>query len=78
MGDFILKLEKGNVKNNKGRPYTSETQKTIKKFIKKFYKWFLGNNLTYPDLVSWIDTSGKMPEIQALKSPKQYRRIILL
>ncbi len=75
MEDFVLQLEKGKVKNQHGNPYKSETQKTIKKFIKKFYKWLLGNGTTYPEMVAWIDTSGQIPEIQALKREEVERLV---
>lgn len=64
---FVLKLEKGRIHSKRGKPYTIETQKTIKKFIRKFYKWLLGDGITYPELVAWIDTSGRIPEISAPK-----------
>lgn len=65
MDEFILGLERGTITHNR-KPYTSETQKTIKKFVKKFYKWLLGENVIYPKLVQHIDTSGSIPEINAL------------
>ncbi len=65
MDSFILNLERGLITHN-GNPYTSETQKTMKKVVRKFYKWLFGNNETYPALVRYIDTSGPIPEIKAI------------
>lgn len=67
MENFISNLENGKILSSKGTPYTEETKLTIKKFIKKFYKWLLGNGLHYPEIVEWIDTSGKRAEIPALR-----------
>ncbi len=66
MENFILKLEKGKITSNRGTPFKSETQKTIKKFIRKFWKWMKGNGTNYPEEVDWIDTSGKDADIRAL------------
>jgi len=70
MENFILKLENGKIKTKKGKSFTSESQITIKKIIRKFYKWLLGNSVNYPDLVIWIDTSGKIPEIESISRDK--------
>lgn len=64
---FILDLEEGRIKTERGTPYRPETQIVIKKMIRKFYKWLFGNNINTPEIVQWIDTSGQMPEYQALK-----------
>ena len=69
MDDFILGLERGLITQKNGRAYTIESQKTIKKFIRKFYKWLLGDSVDYPDLVKHVDTSGPAPEINAI--PKE-------
>lgn len=66
MEDFILKLKRGEIQHF-GKPYTPETQKTIKRAIMKFYKWLLGNGEKYPKLVSWIDCCCKIPEIDPPK-----------
>lgn len=66
MNNFILSLERGLIKTSTGRSYTRETQSTIKKFIRKYYKYLLGNNVNYPDLVQFIDTSTKIPEIKPI------------
>lgn len=66
MEDFILGIETGKIKNARGKPYTSESQMTIKKFIRKFWKWMKGDGKEYPREVEWMDTSGKQAEIQAL------------
>ena len=66
MENFILKLEKGEIKNAYGTSYKSETQITIKKFLRKFWKWLKGQNKFYPEEVDWIDTSGESADVQAL------------
>lgn len=66
MEDFILKLEAGQIKSNREKPYTSESQISLKKFIRKFWKWMKGDNKSYPDEAEWIDTSGAPPEISAI------------
>ena len=47
--------------NDLQRPYSSETKKNIKKFLKKFYK-----HIEKPELVEWVDTSGADAQIQAV------------
>jgi len=61
---FIERLEEGKIHSAKGKPFTYETQTTIKKFIRKFFKWL--NNGSYPEFVNFIDTSERIPEIPAL------------
>lgn len=66
MEEFILNLDKGIIKSERNRPYASESKSNIKKFIRKFYKWLLGDNVNYPKLVEWIDTSKETAEIGAV------------
>jgi len=66
MNYFVLNLERGIIKSNRGKPYTWETQSTIKKFIRKYYKYLFGENQFYPRLVQFIDTSTRIPEIKAI------------
>lgn len=47
----------------------------IKITIKKFYKWLLGNNKVYPELVEWIDTYQEPKEISALTELEVQRLI---
>lgn len=71
MENFVLKLDQGQIINNDKKPYASETKSNIKKFIRKFYKWLLGNNRQFPELVDWIDTSKKEAEIRAIPGLKE-------
>ena len=66
MEDFIGKLNKDEIKSTIGTPYSSESKSNIKKFIRKFYKWLLGEGRFYPDIVDWIDTSKKEAEVEAV------------
>ncbi|MFH1181474.1 MAG: site-specific integrase [Candidatus Woesearchaeota archaeon] len=66
MEDYILNLERGQIKSDRKTAYSSESQMTIKKFIRKFWKWLKGQSKFYPDEVEWIDTSGKEAEIKAV------------
>ncbi|MFH1683131.1 MAG: site-specific integrase [Candidatus Woesearchaeota archaeon] len=71
MEDFILRLENGIIVSNKGKPYSSESQMTMKKLIRKFWKWMKGESKTYPEEVDWIDTSGKEAEICGLPNLRE-------
>lgn len=71
MEEFVLALENGKIKSKTEKPYSSESQKTIKKFIRKFWKWMKGNNRRYPEHVEWIDTSGKDAEIHPLPNLRE-------
>ncbi|MBW8034406.1 MAG: tyrosine-type recombinase/integrase [Planctomycetes bacterium] len=42
------------------------TKLDYKKTIRKFYKWLLGNNDHFPELVDWIDTYDLPREVSAL------------
>jgi integrase len=75
MMNFILALEKGVVLSSRGTPYTTETQATIKKFLRKFYKYLLGDNLIYPKLIQFVDTSTRIPEIRAISKEDTDRLI---
>jgi len=66
MEKIIFDLENDQIKAKKGKAYSEETKADIKRLLKKFYKWLLGNNETYPDCVSWFDTSVKEKEIPSL------------
>ena len=66
MERLIVDVEKDRIKTVKGTPFTESTKVDIKKIIKKFYKWLLGNNEHYPQIVDWIDTYNKVPEVPAL------------
>lgn len=49
-----------------GDVLSSQYKADIKGTIKKFYKWLLGGNKAYPELVEWIDTFVQHREIPAL------------
>jgi len=66
MEDFIIGLEKDRFLRKDGRKSSEETKVDLKKAIKKFYKWLLGENEHYPEIVDWIDTSTEVKEVPAL------------
>lgn len=76
MEKFIESLEndtfayeiRSNGKNNKSKPrkYANSTKLDYKNTIRKFYKWLLGDNKVYPELVDWIDTYEVQKEIPTL------------
>jgi integrase len=66
MEQFVLDLEQGVIKSSLDKPFSQESQGSIKKFIRKFYKWLQGDNKRYPDLVEWIDTSYEKANIKAI------------
>ena len=66
MEAMIIGLERDKLKGRK-KKYSENTKADFKKILKKFYKWLWGNNETYPEIVSWIDTSAKDIEIPALR-----------
>jgi integrase len=75
MTNFILNLERGIIRSSKGEPYTWETQSTIKKFLRKYYKYLLGEGENYPRLVQFIDTSTRILEIKSLSKQENDRLI---
>jgi len=75
MNNFILNLERGIIRSSKGEAYTWETQSTIKKFIRKYYKYLLGEGENYPRLVQFIDTSTRILEIKSLSKQENDKLI---
>ncbi len=62
MEQFIARLERNALTHSDGQgvhavAYADWTRRDIKVCLKKFYKWLLGNNRQYPELVAWVDTS---------------------
>ena len=51
----------------KSKRLAPSTKLDYKKTLRKFYKWLLGNNEQYPELVDWIDTYETHIEIPALR-----------
>lgn len=75
MNTFILNLERGIITSSKGTPYTWETQSTIKKFLRKYYKYLFGEKEYFPDLVKFIDTSTKILEIKSISKDENDKLI---
>lgn len=66
MEDLVLGLE-NNLKTQKGGlPYADSVKRDFKITLRKFYKWLLGKNEVYPEIVRWIDTRDVVPEIPCL------------
>ncbi len=63
---IVGNLEKDVYQTKRGQPFAAETKVDFKKALKKFYKWLLGDNRRYPEMVEWIDTFSEMKEIPAL------------
>ena len=49
------------------RNLAQSTKVGYKKALRKFYKWLMGNGVSHPDLVDWIDTYDPPTEIPALR-----------
>jgi len=76
MEAMIIGLERDKFKGSK-KKYSDNTKADLKKILRKFYKWLWGNNETYPEIVSWIDTSAKDVEIPALRKEENEKMIEL-
>lgn len=76
MEAMIIGLERDKLKGSK-KKYSDNTKADFKKILRKFYKWLWGNNETYPEIVSWIDTSTKDIEIPALRKEEIEKMIEL-
>lgn len=53
---YVAKLNRNKVLSKDGDPYSGSTKQDIKKFLRRFYKWYKGDNLRYPEHVAWIET----------------------
>jgi integrase len=75
MNRFILNLERGVIRSSKGKVYTEETQSTIKKFLRKYYKYLFGEGENYPRIVQFIDTSTRLVEVKGLSKQENDKLI---
>ena len=66
METYILKLEKDYIRKPDKTIYSDETKAGFKAIIRKFYKWYLGGNKVFPEIVEWIDISVQDKEVPAL------------
>ncbi len=66
MEEFILGLENNQYTRRNGSPYTESVKRDYKVCLRKYYKWLLGDNETYPPIVRWLDTRDVIPEIPCL------------
>lgn len=57
------------------RVWSQRYKADLKVSIRKFYKWLLGNNRTYPPLVDWIDTYETRKEVSALSEAEMERML---
>jgi site-specific recombinase XerD len=67
METFVLDLERDRITSKSGKPYRANTKRDLKIALRKFYKWLLGGNETYPPIVRWIDTRDIHIEIPCLR-----------
>ncbi len=90
---FVTALNKNEYKKIDGRDLSGSTKQDIKKFLRQFYKWKLGQNEFYPKQVSWIKTRINkderpeekpilsIPEVKQLSNKmfrSDYRMLVLL
>lgn len=75
MEDFIEPLEKDIILKKNGKPYSLQTKRDLKIVLRKFYKHLLGNNETYPNVVSWMDIS-MCPEYYTTVSAAEIQKIV--
>lgn len=70
MESFITRLESNKIKPRinviKKECYSDNTKLDFKICIKKFYKWLLGNNMHYPEIVEWFDTHEELKDVPAI------------
>lgn len=67
MEGFVRQLENNHLLKKNGMHYSDDTKASIKKTIKKFWKWKDGDNKAYPELVEWIDTYVSVRDVPALR-----------
>ena len=70
--EFVTDLRDEKFTQHNGKAYSESTIADIKKFLKQFWKWFEGDNESYPKKVSWIKT--KIPR-DKLPTPKEILRL---
>jgi site-specific recombinase XerD len=65
MKDMIYRLQEDIISATKaGKPYTMSTKASMKKIIRKFWKWLKGKNHFYPDIVEFISTYEPTPTME--------------
>lgn len=58
--------------------YAISSVDNMKVCIKRFYKWFLGNDENYPSLVKWIKKSNRKPRLERsqLITEDEFKRMV--
>ena len=72
---FITNLEDNKILQENGKIYSEEYKADIKKALKKFYKHILGNGLSYPDMVNWVDTTSTKKDYEALTKEDVFKLV---
>jgi len=67
MEELVLDIERDRYRKRGGSPFTESVKRDYKITLRKFYKWLLGKNEVYPEIVRWIDTRDVIPEIPCLR-----------
>jgi len=76
--DFVSKLHRNKFHREDGGVYSGSSKADIKKFLKQFYKWLLGEGETYPKQVSWLRTNISKDEKPKEKPTLSYDEVIKL
>jgi len=64
---YSYQIKDGSGQVIKTKKMSHSTKVDYKKTLRKFYKWLLGDNDHYPELVDWIDTYDIINETPALR-----------
>lgn len=54
---FVNNLHINKFKKQDGKNFSGSSKSDIKKFLKLWFKWYKGNNESYPEEVAWIHTN---------------------
>jgi integrase/recombinase XerD len=73
MEDFVLSLERNQVRKSSGDAYSETVKRDYKICLRKFYRWLLGKNEFYPEIVRWLDTREVVKEIPTFRIDKVER-----
>lgn len=60
--EYLNNLNHNKILKQNKQPYSGSTKADIKKFLKQFFKWYKGNNESYPEEVAWIKTRIRKDE----------------
>lgn len=75
---FVADLQNNKIKRKDGKEYSGNSKADVRRFLKQFYKWYLGDNEFFPKEVAWIKRNvakDEQPEEKPTVTLQQIKEI---